>query len=101
MKKLKCIVLKKTLIGSFRKNVRLPVCSICKKDTFMIFPTCIIDILHVFVSSDTIHEVRLAEDDKESMAKLSYFFSCFGSGEKIILTMYINLLDELNGWYLS
>ncbi len=48
----------------------------------MIFPTCIIDILHVFVSSDTIHEVRLAENDKEFTAKLSYFFSCFGSGEK-------------------
>ena len=72
-----------------------------KKDTFMIFPTCIIDILRVSVLSDTIHEVRLAEDNKESGAKLAYFFSCFGSGEKIILTMYIDLLDELNGWYLS
>ena len=73
-----------------------------QKRHFYYFSTCIIDILHVFVSSDTIHEVRLAENDKEFTAKLSYFFSCFGSGEKkIILTMYINLLDELNGWYLS
>ena len=35
-----------------------------------------------FCLSDTIHEVRLAEDVKESGAKLAYFFSCFGSGEK-------------------